>query len=128
MTLPDLSEYADPKHEALIRQTESLQAVLRSRNSQIATQIAQIAELRLAVAQTEARVLESLPSSAYLAARAGQLGLTNEDVIAALEIGARLLAIGVEFADVQRWQEQERAEEMRVLRRIQLRDRKEDES
>lgn len=125
MTIPDLSEYSDPKREALIRQNEGLQATLRARNSQISAQAAQILELRREVAQTEARVLESMPDSALLAARSAQLGLTEDNANSALEAGARVLALGVTFDDVRRWYEQEQSEESRVLRRIHERNRKE---
>ena len=128
MTIPDLSEYTDPRHEGLIRQTESLQAVIRARNSRIESQEASILELRQAVAQTEARVIASMPDSAVLATRAAQLGLTDDTAPAALEVGARLVALGVAFDDVRRWHEQEVAEEMRVLRRIQSRKQREEKS
>lgn len=50
----DPSAYNDPKHEGLLREINSLSAVVRRRNEQIADQVKQINELRRQMKEREA--------------------------------------------------------------------------
>lgn len=113
--VPPVDEYNNPTDEAVIRRTEELNAVLRRRNEQIAEQTKWINELRLSVTQTEERVLEALPDSSRLGVQADQLGLTADEALKALQLGAHFLALGYSDQDF----EFIRSLDMRFRRRFQ---------
>lgn len=96
---PPVEEYRDPRYEAQLRANEDLNATLRRRKEQIASQADQINTLHKAVTETEARVLASLPDSARLATAAKQAGLEPDEAVKAIELGARFLALGYRGQD-----------------------------
>lgn len=114
--VPPTSEYNNPIDEAVIRRTEELQAVLRRRNEQISEQLTQINELR--------RQLDESTVGSALSQAADQVGLAADDAVRALDLGARLLVSDIEWSDINRWREQERTEELRVMRRLNDREKK----
>lgn len=99
--VPPVGEYRDPRHEALLREINDQAAVIRRRNETI---------------ESLNKELETARSYGEILAQAG-IGSFLEG-IKVVEAGARLLALGISFDDIQRWRNQEIAEEMRILRRI----------